>query len=72
MLLPSRHRSYTANGQLSYVVDAENKRTAYVCDGHDRLSQTRYLLPTKGANAASATDYGQLTYDANSNVGQRR
>lgn len=63
---------YTANGQLSYVTDAENNRTAYIYDGHGRLLQTRYPMPTKGANAASTTDYEQLGYDANGNVtGQR-
>src|SRR3546814_18658172 len=33
---------YTANGKVSYVIDAENNRTTYIYDGFDRLSQTRY------------------------------
>ena len=33
--------AYTANGQVAHVIDAENNRTAYIYDGHDRLSQTR-------------------------------
>ncbi|MBP6579937.1 MAG: RHS repeat-associated core domain-containing protein, partial [Sphingorhabdus sp.] len=64
--------AYTANGQVAHVIDAENNRTGYIYDGHDRLSQTRYPLPTKGSNAASTADYEQLSYDANSNVTQRR
>ena len=64
--------AYTNNGQVAYVVDAENNRTAYIYDGHNRLSQTRYPLPTKGANAASTSDYEQLGYDANGNLTSRR
>ena len=64
--------AYTANGQISHVIDAENNRTGYIYDGYDRLSQTRYPMPTKGANTASTTDYEQLSYDANSNVTIRR
>jgi RHS repeat-associated protein len=60
--------AYTANGQISHVIDAENNRTGYVYDGHGRLSQTRYPMPTKGANAANTADFEQLSYDANSNV----
>ena len=63
---------YTANGRTAYLVDAENNRTAYVYDGFDRLRQTQYPSATKGANAANASDYEQLTYDANSNVTSRR
>lgn len=63
---------YTANGRTAYVTDAENNRTAYVYDGFDRLKQTQYPSATKGANAANASDFEQLTYDANSNVTSRR
>lgn len=64
--------AYTANGQISHVIDAESNRTGYIYDGHNRLNQIRYPLPTKGSNAASTTDYEQLSYDANSNVTIRR
>jgi RHS repeat-associated protein len=64
--------AYSANGQTSHVIDAENNRTAYVYDGHDRLHQTRYPVATKGANSANAADYVQATYDANGNVTQQR
>jgi RHS repeat-associated protein len=63
---------YTANGLVDYVIDAESNRTDYSYDGHDRLVKTQYPVPTKGANAASATDYEQLTLDANGNVISRR
>ena len=65
-------QAYTNNSLTAYVVDAENNRTAYVYDGHNRLSQTQYPSVTKGANASNAADYEQLSYDANSNVMQRR
>src|SRR3546814_10622294 len=49
--------AYSANGQVSYVIDGESNRTTYIYDGHDRLSQTRYPSTTKGANSSSTTDY---------------
>jgi RHS repeat-associated protein len=64
--------SYTANGQVDHVTDAEGNRTSYVYDGHNRLSQTRLPVTTVGANASSTSDYEQLTYDAASRVIQRR
>jgi RHS repeat-associated protein len=64
--------AYTANGQLSYVIDGENNRTTYIYDGFDRLSQTRYPVTTKGANSSNASDYEGLSYDARSSVTQRR
>lgn len=63
---------YTSNGQVAYVVDAENNRTASVYDGHDRPVKTEYPSATRGANAVNASDYEQLTYDANGNVTSRR
>ncbi len=64
--------TYTLNGQLATVTDAENNRTTFEYDGHDRLSKSRYPVATTGALASSTTDYEQLTYDANSNVVQDR
>ncbi|MBV8685761.1 MAG: RHS repeat-associated core domain-containing protein [Alphaproteobacteria bacterium] len=55
--------SYTANGLVQTVTDAENNRTTYVYDGHDRLSQTQYPSATKGAGTSNASDYEQLTYE---------
>jgi RHS repeat-associated protein len=64
--------TYTLNGKLATVTDAENNRTTFEYDGHDRLSKTRYPVAAVGALASSTTDYEQLTYDANSNITQRR
>lgn len=64
--------TYTLNGHLATVSDAVGNTTTYEYDGHDRLSKTRYPVTATGALASSTTDYEQLTYDANSNVSQRR
>lgn len=64
--------AYTNNGRIDYMIDAENNRTEYSYDGHDRLVKTEYPSATKGANAANASDYEQLGYDANGNVTSRR
>jgi RHS repeat-associated protein len=64
--------TYNLNGTAATVTDGENNRTTYEYDGHDRLAITRYPVPTLGALASSTTDLEQLTYDANSNVTQRR
>ena len=63
---------WSANGKLSSIKDGENNLTTYEYDGHDRLLTTRYPIATQGAGVSSATDYEQLTYDANGNVTQRR
>jgi RHS repeat-associated protein len=63
---------YTNNGKVAYVIDAENNRTGYSYDGHDRLMKTEYPSATKGANAVNPSDYEQITYDANGNVTNRR
>lgn len=64
--------SFTGNGKLATVTDAENNRTTFEYDGHDRLSKTSYPIPTLGVLASSTTDYEQLTYDNNDNISQRR
>jgi len=60
--------TYTNNGRLQTLKDAEDNLTTYEYDGHDRLLKTRFPLPTKGSNASSTTDYEQYGYDAASNV----
>jgi RHS repeat-associated protein len=67
-----RTLTYTNNGLLATLTDAEVNKTTYEYDGHDRLSKTRMPLPTKGSNASSTTDYEQLTYDLASNITNRR
>lgn len=60
--------TYSPNGQVASVKDGENNLTSNIYDGFDRLSQTIYPSPTKGAGISNASDYEQLTYDAVSNV----
>jgi len=62
---------YTDNGRAAHVTDAEGNRTTYEYDGHDRLSRTRMPSPTSDG-VSSTTDYQELTYDAGSNVTNRR
>ncbi|HEX8643733.1 MAG TPA: RHS repeat-associated core domain-containing protein [Allosphingosinicella sp.] len=64
--------SYTWNGEVETLTDAENNRTTFVHDGHGRLRQTRFPVPTQGANLSSTTDYEELTYDPASNVTAHR
>lgn len=67
-----RTLTYSANGRLATVKDAENNLTTYVYDGHDRLSQTQYPSSTKGAGTSNPADFEQLGYDAASNITSRR
>jgi RHS repeat-associated protein len=60
--------TFTGNGKLATVKDAESNLTTYEYDGHDRRVKTRFPVTTKGADQSSATDYEQITYDANGNV----
>ena len=55
--------TYTSNGLVQTVTDAESNKTTYVYDGHDRLSQTQYPSATKGAGTSNSGDYEQLTYE---------
>lgn len=64
--------TYSNNGLQATVKDGQNNLTTYVYDGFDRLSRTRFPKPAQGANSSSTTDYEQLTYDANSNITQKR
>lgn len=67
-----RTLTYTNNGQLQSLTDGENNKTTYIYDGFDRLYQTQYPSPTKGAGTSNASDYEQLSYDENGNVTSRR
>jgi RHS repeat-associated protein len=55
--------TYTSNGLVQTVTDAENNKTTYVYDGHDRLSQTQYPSATKGVGTSNSSDYEQPTYE---------
>lgn len=59
--------TYNSNGTTATLTDAENNKTSYEYDGHDRLKKTRYPHPST-AGTSSSTDYEELTYDAGSNV----
>jgi RHS repeat-associated protein len=63
--------TYTPGGQQATLTDGNNNRSTYVYDGHNRLSQMQYPSPTT-PNSSNPSDYVQLSYDANSNVTQRR
>ncbi|KTE38037.1 hypothetical protein ATE62_11850 [Sphingopyxis sp. HIX] len=64
--------TYTANGRVAAVTDAEGNKTSYEYDGHDRLAKTVYPSTTKGSGVSNASDYEQSVYDANGNVTSRR
>ncbi len=63
--------TYTDNGQVETVTDANGNRTTYTYDPHDRLSRTRMPDPST-PGTSSTTDYEELGYDAGSNVTSRR
>jgi YD repeat-containing protein len=56
--------TYTVNGRVETVTDAEGNKTTYEYDGHDRLAKTRYPDTTQGAGTSSTTDYEQPTYES--------
>ncbi len=58
--------TYTDNGFVSYVRDAQNNLSAYQYDGFDRRGVI-YYPRADGANV-NWTDYESYTFDANSNV----
>ncbi len=65
--------SYTDNGQVATVADANGNKTTYVYDGFDRLSQT--LFPSKIRTSSvdlvggsDALDREEYQYDANGNM----
>ena len=59
-----RTMTYSSNGKLATLKDANNNLTTYEYDGFDRLTKTRYPSPTEGSGTSSTTDYEQLGYDA--------
>ncbi|MBA3908235.1 MAG: RHS repeat protein, partial [Pseudonocardiales bacterium] len=63
--------SYTPNGKLATLADANGNLTTYGYDGFDRPFVTNYPSPTT-PGVSSTTDYEGLSYDAASNVTQRR
>ncbi|MEP2103950.1 MAG: RHS repeat-associated core domain-containing protein [Parasphingorhabdus sp.] len=63
--------TYTDNGQIQTLTDANQNRTTNIYDGHDRLYETRY--PHKSVkNTSNASDFERFGYDDNSNVISRQ
>jgi RHS repeat-associated protein len=63
-----RTLTYSNDGDLATLKDAENNLTTYEYDEYDRPLKTRYPNPTKGSGTSSTTDYEQVGYDTRSNV----
>jgi RHS repeat-associated protein len=64
--------TFKPNGKVASVTDGMGNKTSYAYDGHDRLAQTFFPVLAQGSGTSSATDYEQLSYDANGNVAKRR
>jgi RHS repeat-associated protein len=68
--------TYTSNGQLQTLTDAEGNMTTYEYDGVDRVRNLRYPSPTTDGVSAptsgTGNDFEQFGYDAGSNVTSRR
>jgi RHS repeat-associated protein len=68
--------TWSNNGQVATVTDAEGNRTTYEYDGFDRLLNTRFPSPTTDGVSAptsgTGADYEQLGFDAGGNVTTRR
>ncbi|HEY2707548.1 MAG TPA: hypothetical protein VGI95_05790, partial [Caulobacteraceae bacterium] len=61
-------RTYSNNGLVKTLLDADNNLTTYTYDGFDRLSQVTYPSLTQGAGTSNPGDYESYTYDANDNA----
>jgi len=64
--------TYSSNGYVLTVKDAENNLTANTYDGFDRVAKVNFPLPTQGSNASDPNDYEAYGYDANSNTVSRQ
>ncbi len=65
--------TYSPDGYVSSLLDANSNLTSYTFDGFNRLSQVNFPMPTTSANASNPSDYESYTnYDANGQLGTRR
>jgi len=68
--------SYTANGQIATVNDANGQQTQYVYDGYDRLEKTSFPAKTRvavpGVTLPDGADFETYTYDDNGNMLTKR
>lgn len=53
-------RTFTANGPVESVTDAEGNRTTYEYDGHDRLAKTYFSLPSPKGNPFFVAEHDHL------------
>jgi RHS repeat-associated protein len=60
--------SYTSNGLLSTVTDAETNKTTYGYDGFDRRVATYYPSATQGAGTSDMGHYDLAILDPNGNA----
>ena len=63
--------TYTPNGYVGAVADANNNLTTYQYDGYDRVLQVQYPSPTT-PGTSNAGDYEGYSWDAASNLIQDR
>lgn len=63
----SAQMSYNPNGTVAWVEDANNNRTTYSYDGHNRQWRTTYPNPIL-ASTSNASDREEMTFDRNGNV----
>ncbi|HEV7227759.1 RHS repeat-associated core domain-containing protein [Brevundimonas sp.] len=68
----ARLQSWTTNGKVGWVQDANQNRSNYTYDGYDRLLKLEFPLPTVSAQAANPNDYELYGYDANDKLTSRR
>lgn len=68
----SRLQSWTDNGNVDWVQDANLNRSNYIYDGYDRLLKLEFPLPALGSQAPNPNDYEQYGYDAADNLTSRR
>ncbi len=59
--------TYSLDGNVSTILDANNNLTTNFYDGFNRLSKVEYPVTTLGANASDPADAESYTYDANGN-----
>ncbi|MBC7770227.1 MAG: RHS repeat-associated core domain-containing protein [Phycisphaerales bacterium] len=63
-------QTFTADGLLATLMDANGNITTYEYDGIDRLIKIRF--PNVSSGGSSSTDYESFAYNANSVMTQRR
>lgn len=65
-------QTWTPNGEVDWVQDANGNRSDYAYDGFDRVARLYYPMPTTGSQAPNPSDYEEYGYDANDNPVSKR